>query len=229
MGFIAADGKVAFVHIPKTGGWSVKTWLADIFEVDDTDPQEMLRRQGFPIGHVRLADFEHYLKRPLDSFEKIIAVIRDPYSRELSQWKYWWERRARGGTHIHDYVAGQYNNLTAFLADPRSQFHIWYKQHHEHPAVPQYLQYRDVGGFYNYFLEPFPGNLEVVRMEDMARDLPEIIKPFTDKPLPPLPHTNDSAPVRRIQDWYTGEACRIVNERYARTWSEGWYNQWALS
>ena len=229
MGLIAADGKIAFVHVPKTAGWSVKQWLCQCFDMDDTNPQALLRSQGFPIGHVRLTECPTHLQRPLDSFETIIAIIRDPYERELSQWKFWWERRARGGTHVHDVVAGQYNNLTDFLRDPRSQFHVWYRQHHERPPVEQRLQYRDVGGFYRYFLEPFPDNLSIIRLEDMQRDLPPLVEPFMDKPVPPIPSTNESASRGSPVEWYSGEACRIVNERYEWTWKNGWYKQWDLS
>lgn len=228
MGLIAADGKVAFVHIPKTAGWSVKHWLCDAGGIDDAQPQELLRKQGFPIGHVRLADYPHYLGRALDSFELIIAVVRNPYERELSQWKFWWERNARGGTHIHDTVAGQYNNLADWLSDPRSQFHIWYDQHHGYPPTEQRLQYRDVGGVYNYFLEPHPPNLSIVRVEDMARDLPPLVQPYFEGTLPALPHINVSAVASNPADWFTGEACRIVNERYEWTWANGWYSQWEL-
>jgi len=113
--------------------------------------------------------------------------------------------------------------------DPRSQFHVWYEKHHVDPPVEQRLQYRDVGGFYRYFLDPFPDNLSIVRFEHMNRDLPGIVQPYFDEELPPIPHTNDSTPVVNIADWYSGEACRIVNERYEWTWKSGWYNQWVLS
>lgn len=228
MGLLAADGKIAFVHIPKCGGWSVKTWLCQAFGLDDSNPQALVKAQGFPIGHVRLADFPHYLKRDLDSFECIIAIVRDPYARELSQWKFWWERRAKGNGHVHDIVAGQYNNLTDFLQDPRGQFHVWYKQHHEHPPPEQRIQYRDVGGFYRYFLDPFPDNLEIVRLEDLARDLPPLVQPFVDGDLPELPHMNASSHPGETAKWYTPEGVRIVNERYEWAWKANWYQQWRL-
>lgn len=226
MGLIVGD--VAFVHIPKCAGWSVKNWLCGAFGLDDSDPQALVREQGFPIGHVRLNDFEHYTGRPLDSFSAIVGIIRDPYTRELSQWKFWWERRAKGQNHIHDYVAGLYNNLTDFLRDDRGQFHIWYKQHHEYPPPPVRERYQDVGGFYRYFLDPFPDNLHIVRLEDIDRDLPRVVQPHCETELPELPTLNTSSHPGETVQWYTPEAARLVNERYEWTWQSGWYQQWSL-
>ncbi len=147
-----------FIHIPKCGGWSVKTYLkahlSGVLLPDDEG-------SGLPIGHVPLRDIERFTGRSPNSFAKILAVIRNPYEQQLSQACYWATRyMMANGNHPHDIHTGLYLNrvqvmadwavaqvydqpfvwlpqhidLDGFVADPRCDFHVWYEQHHAYHA-----------------------------------------------------------------------------------------------
>lgn len=109
----AYNDDVLFVHIPKCGGWAVKKYMQEHLPgvLMPDDPAAKL-----PIGHVRLQDIERFTGRPPDSWKRIIAVVRNPYEQQLSQFTFWATRRAKGGMHIHDIVTGLYVNWPAILA-----------------------------------------------------------------------------------------------------------------
>lgn len=169
---------ILFIHIPKCGGWSCKLYLRDnvpgILMPDDP-------RSKLPIGHVRLADIERFTGRTPDSFKLILAVVRDPYEREISQACFWATRYLQGARHIHDVVTWQHVrqdgrvmpdlvqaaltgerftwgpghiDMEGFILDRRTQFHVWYEQHVSPGPPPETgKQYEDFGGFYHYWLE----------------------------------------------------------------------------
>jgi len=148
----AYNDDVLFIHIPKTAGWSVKQYMKAVLPnlLMPDDPASKL-----PIGHVRLADIERFTGRGPSSFQRIVAVVRNPYAQQLSQMAFWAGRYLRGGRHVHDVATWrhvsaelverdllqcalegrrfQFNprhlNLTGFVSDPECDFHVWYRQH----------------------------------------------------------------------------------------------------
>ena len=151
---------VLFVHIPKTAGWAVKTYLRDNLPgvLMPDDPASKL-----PIGHVPLRDIERFTGRTPDSFQTIIAVIRNPYEQQLSQMCFWADRFVfKNNRHSHDIHTAVYCHLPqvmadwaasrmyemrftwlphhldldGFVADPSCDFHLWYEQH---PAFQEEL------------------------------------------------------------------------------------------
>jgi hypothetical protein len=145
---------VLFIDIPRTSGrWSVKQYLhdhlPDVLMPDDP-------RSKLPIEYVRLQDIERFTGRRPESFETILAVVRNPYEQQLSQMAFWAKRFLQGGRHVHDvntwrYVAAdvvnedlakcifdpvafefqpRHLNLTGFVPDPRCDFALWYMQHY---------------------------------------------------------------------------------------------------
>jgi len=149
----AYNDEVLFIHIPKTGGWSVKNYMKEHLR-DVLLPDDPL--SNLPIGHVRLQDIERFTGRAPDSFHLILAVLRNPYEQQISQACFWAMRYIEGGRHVHDVatwrhvdearVFAKYHrcarssemfafepddiNLTGFVSDPRCDFHVWYEQHH---------------------------------------------------------------------------------------------------
>ena len=148
------NDKVLFIHIPKCGGWAVKTYMQEhlpgVLLPDDEG-------SNLPIGHVPLRDIERFTGRSPESFERIIAVIRDPYEQQLSQMCFWANRAmVKNGKHVHDIVTLQYVNvpqvmadwavmriygkpfvwlpqhldLDSFVTDPACDFHTWFEQHY---------------------------------------------------------------------------------------------------
>ena len=87
-----------FLHIPKCGGTSVADAAREHLP-GYTEPG--VKRQwlepGKPIGHIRAADFDQFVGRPLDSFARVIATVRDPVECEWSKWSFWRGRFYKDG------------------------------------------------------------------------------------------------------------------------------------
>ena len=152
MGAYDENGRVLFIHIPKTGGWSVKKYCQEHLAnwLMPNDPKSKL-----PIGHVRLQDIERFTGRKPESFELILAVLRNPFEQQISQACFWAKRFLQGGKHVHDVNTARYLRLdrvqarlercayseeafsfqpgdltlTGFVSDPACDFHIFYCQH----------------------------------------------------------------------------------------------------
>lgn len=237
----AYNDQVLFIHIPKTAGWSCKTYMADHLEgvLLPDNPESKL-----PIGHIRLQDFEGFTGRAPDSFEKILAVVRNPYEQQLSQWCFWRERFAKGFGHIHDRCAATYARLEKWLEDPGCDFHIWYEQHtdrrEESPYVKGTERYEDFGGFYKFWLTVdgvIPENVQVIRQENLDEEFPEamsspvvlhVAKPGAPYSRPPMPHLNTSPHDTNVKQYYTPRAAELVEAKFA--WAfENYYTPWKFS
>lgn len=242
----AYNNDVLFIHIPKTGGWSVKTYmrdhLPDVLMPDNPEAK-------LPIGHVRLQDIERFTGRAPESFKLILAVVRDPYEQQLSQWSFWRDRYAKGGRHIHDLVAAQCPDLTTFLLHPQCDFHVWYLQHHGfQPGMsPQEQQmvrdvtipnpdgqnrYQEFGGMYRFWLtvnDEIPGNVHVLRAETLNEELPRLLKEqFPDRQFPDVPRLNTSPHGKDTREYYTPLAAKLVEEKCV--WAfDNYYERWRYS
>jgi hypothetical protein len=207
----AYNDDVLFIHIPKCGGWAVKKYMQEHLPnvLMPDNPEAKL-----PIGHVRLQDIERFTGRAPSTWKRIIAVVRNPYEQQLSQFTFWATRRGQGGTHIHDLVTGAYidwprvlndcmprkgdweactwlphqMDLESWLQDPRSDFHVWYMQHHGYtPGMPADEQqqtrdttieagkrYEDFGGMFRFWLtvdDEIPDNVCILRQENLGKEL----------------------------------------------------------
>ena len=235
----AYNKDILFIHIPKTAGWSCKTYMKDhldgVVMPDDKDSK-------LPIGHIRLQDIEGFTGRPPDSFEKILAVVRNPYEQQLSQWCFWRERFAKGCSHIHDRCAATYARLEKWLEDPGCDFHIWYEQHtdrrEESPYVKGTERYEDFGGFFKFWLTVdgvIPGNVQVARQENLDAEFAQALKPYCNSALqtaactmPPMPHLNTSPHDADVKKYYTPRAAELVEAKFQ--WAfENYYTPWKFS
>jgi len=237
---------VLFIHIPKTGGWSCKQYMRDNLHgvLMPDDPESKL-----PIGHIRLADIHRFTGRDLDTFTLIIAVLRDPYEQQLSQWSFWRDRYARGERHVHDYIAATYPTLERFLSDPRCDFNVWYDQHigfkaGDTPAEQQAAKaeailkssraanrYELFGGYYRYWLEvdgTIPDNVTICYHERLAADFTAALKPYIDGTPPPMPTLNASPSRRKTREYYTPQAAAMVEAKFDWAFNEH-YQKWLYS
>lgn len=184
MGCYNAD--VLFIHIPKTGGTAVKKSMWDSLDgMKGQRPaipgsgeaqREPDADNPFPIGHMRLSDCERLLGRDASSFRHVVAVIRNPYVQQVSQWLFWLGRYQRGGRHPHDVAAAAYATIHGWLKDPRCDFHRWYIQN-IHPSELRANPSNDYEGFdgtYVWWLTGrngrVPTNLVLLRQEQLAHD-----------------------------------------------------------
>lgn len=205
----AYNDDVLFIHIPKCGGTAVKHYmdehLPDVRWQRPTDPASRAYA-GLPIGHVPLCDIEAYTNRPPESFKKILAVVRDPFTHQVSQWKFWKGRYEKGNRHIHDAAAAAAPTIHTWLEDPLCDFHVWYEENfarnpnepvqmREPPACGPHNLYTGFVGYFHYWLNidgAIPDNVTVLRQETLAEDLPIQLAPFADHELPPVPVVNES-------------------------------------
>jgi len=227
---------ILFVHIPKAAGWSVKTYLKEHLPgiLMPDDPASKL-----PIGHVRLEDFERFTGRAPASFKKILAVVRNPYEQQLSQWTFWRDRFARGGRHEHDVTAASYATLSEFLLNPQCDFHLWYEQRFagNRPGLPvtypvTEMNYRDFGGLFRFWItldDEIPENVQVIRSEELDVALPLALRELTGRPMPPFQRRlNSSLHIEDPKPYYTPTAARIVEAKCK--WAfDHYYPRWLYS
>lgn len=172
-----------YLHIPKTGGISHRDWLEKNFKA------RSCREDGFPIGHIRAADIKEVTGRDPRDFPKIIAVIRDPFDQQVSQWLHWLNRFQQGDRHVCCFGAACHDNMDGWLRDPYSDFDLWYLQHlgqeHEKGGLARWIS--PSPGYYHFWLQVegrIPENLHLVWFENMAQEWAQAFQ--DDTPLPIL-------------------------------------------
>ena len=198
----AYNDDVLFVHIPKTGGTAIKHYMdANLRGVKWPRPFDdaSIDDSRLPIGHVPLRDIPVFTGRPLESWDRIIAVIRDPYQQQVSQWWFWHHRYAEGDEHPHSVHAGMHPRIHTWLLEPECDFHIWY-EHRFRPDSPlvqkppaAVTSYAGWGGYYWYWLsvrDELPPNLLILKQENLSHEAPLAFAPYMDGPPPPLPPKN---------------------------------------
>ena len=231
----AYNDEFLFIHMPKCAGTSIREWLKRYVPgtIDFRDPECDL-----PIGHIPLKDIERWTGRSPVTFKKIVGIVRDPYTHQLSQWLFWRDRRALRGVHPHDRVAGMHPTLPDWLCDARCDFHVWYETQMG-SSDPNVCLKRAAamvnrsplhGGYYKYWLTidgEVPDNLTVIRMEDLDQVWQSELAAFTPGECPPLPVTNPGPTPRpareRALEHYTPLALEIVNDKFNWTFQQRWY------
>ena len=237
----AYNNDVLFIHIPKCGGWSCKQYMMEYLPdvlYPDTKREDAVADSKLPIGHVPLKDIEQYTGRTPDSFQRIIAVVRNPYEQQLSQWQFWRNRYAKGHRHDHDIWAASCPDMTLWLQGKMCDFHLWY-EYRFHPgddfqrkAGPE-GGYEDFGGYYHYWLEVdgvVPSNVGLCRFENLEAEFKAAVAPFADKELGTFPHANAARYDSRDKWWhyYRHEkqpevAIELVEQKFAWTFDTGLY------
>jgi len=242
----AYNDDVLFIHIPKTGGWSVKNWMiANLPGVLCPDPnnKEKTEKSKLPIGHIPLSDIARLTGRDLDSWQKIIGIIRNPYDQQVSQWNFWRDRYARGQRHVHDVFAAQFPSVHGWLEDKGNtglaDFHLWYEERFHNsdpwrrrPPGPE-RNYENFGGYYLYWLTvdgAIPKNVEIVKMEEMNEKLPELLQPYAKAKISKLKKENVSPRSEGYAEYYSHPdpekakaAIERVEQKFQWTFAQGHY------
>jgi len=235
---------VLYIHIPKTGGTSIKTWLFDHGEgFEGHDSRDPAKDSVFPIGHIPMRDIERFTGRPLTSWKLILAVLRDPYEQQLSQWVFWRDRYARmmyrGSDgqlyrktqpyHIHDICAASHPTIETWLADPGSDFRIWYEARHGNRPNHS-TRSEDLGGYYHWWLTvdgELPGPLQIVDIAEIDEKLPTMLAPHVGE-MPPLPRLNKGPGRADPVEYYTPEAAALVERKFSWAFDQI-YTPWSES
>lgn len=93
-----------FLHIPKTGGTSLRAWLAGMFEAGEVCPQEeparLLSQARGSLHSFRLicGHYGLFVLGLLDERPRIVTLLRDPLSRSVSHYR---DIKSRPGHPLH--------------------------------------------------------------------------------------------------------------------------------
>ena len=235
----AYNSDVLFIHIPKCGGWSCKQYMMNHLPnvlYPDTKRKEGTDDSKLPIGHVPLRDIPEFVGRPIDSWQRIIAVVRNPYEQQLSQWQFWRNRYAMGHRHAHDIWAASCPDMTLWLQGDPCDFHLWYEMElhpDEHRIRGNYADnYDGFGGYYHYWLAvdgEIPGNVGLCRFENLEEEFTRAIAPFANGDVGEFPHVN--ATRHNPDKWWKyyrhakqpERAMDLVEAKFAWTFETGLY------
>lgn len=257
----AYNDDVLFIHIPKCGGTAAKeymfrhlpdvkwprtaSWFArqagrkDVTGADQARSDRAITDSKLPIGHVPLRDIVDFTGRPADSWERIIAVIRNPYEHQLSQWWFWRERYAKGDNHVHDMHAAAHPRLDSWLDTVDCDFYIWY-EHSFHPGSELVRRppspatdYANWGGYFPYWFAingKIPPNLVVLRQESLEHQFPLALAPWMDGVPPPMPRANETGHGPWREYYHKARSLEIVNAKFQWTFDNAKaYQKWEAS
>lgn len=203
-----------FIHVPKTGGMSVTECLLDILPppVYYSHPEHDSALEGR--GIVQLAGTRHetleeaamIVRRwgfDLDTFPRILAVIRNPYSLEVSRYAY-----LQAG---HPWDRGENQRLAM-----RCDFETFARcsTHHSGPKRP----------IESYFLVNgrLPANVTLLRFENLHDEVTRLASSLGLPPPENFPWKNRSIH-HDFRAYYTAEAERAVRQRYRWLFDNGYY------
>lgn len=261
----AYNDDVLYIHIPKTAGITCKEYMHEhLPDVKWPRTDEWFKNKGhpekeaeelakqsveeskLPIGHIPLRDLPGLTGRPLNSWERIIGVVRNPYAQQVSQWNFWRDRYARGQIHMHDMAAASHPRIHTWLdqsGTPGVDFHIWYA-HRFHAGEPWVEQprgdgrYDHWGGYYRFWLfdenNRKPDNLTILKTEELDQTFPAALAPWIAGTPPELGRLN-TRPHSKWEEYYSAadkarieKSLAIVEEKFAWTFAEGLYTKMAV-
>jgi Sulfotransferase family len=190
--FLSPSRRLLFIHVPKTGGMSMRGALKKACG----DLEDVPQYRHVPLEKV-LADRPHYT----DYF--IAGFVRNPWDRLVSWWAMIDAAEARPDDHPHkeflnrplwQYVA-QFDDFESFVRDIRNA--------PERFRRPQ-LVYLTTGSREADFIG---------RTEEMQRDQARLFERIGAPPVP-LPHWNKSPRPASYREFYTDETAAIVDEQF---------------
>lgn len=233
---------VLFVHIPKTAGMSVRAYVRDNSPKDTA--YQVSGREGL-VDHVPIRDIPLWTERAIDSFKLIVAVVRDPYEQQLSQWWHWRDGYARGGRTLVEYTAAIRPDLASWLLEPYAEYSTWYEAHLKplhmgnRPAshaqhLEQVTQAVRAYGYYEYWLttgadRELPPNLLIIPFDDVAWRVPQALAPYMrDDAATELDHRNVSRK-RDARQYHTNWSVSIIEQRFKWAFDRGLCERWSTT
>jgi hypothetical protein len=187
--YIEHDGKrILFVHIPKTGGTSVESWMSSISPLRLYNPIPTPGLRLTP-QHLRMTDIEAMFGA--DYFDFVFAIVRDPYKRIESEFKMRTERSADVITQ-----KGRFNTWLDRVQNMAKTDPFFLDGH----LIPQW----------EYVTE----NCAIYRFEDGIESIMKDVAEKTGLPLPDeTPHHLSSSNFNVEINW-TSNSIIAVNQKY---------------
>lgn len=214
------EKRLFFVHIPKCAGTSVGGEVHPRTGVWDGSWLERVlpgwSRDNLPNGHQPVAAIEMVTGHPVGWWDRIIAVIRNPFAQQVSQYCFW---RVRGWSNSQQGRGSHFDDLTACGL----RFEDWV----QHPASLGPNTCTGVagalaaGGYYRWYLmDPatgqIPENVRVVKMEDLQAGLEGSLAGLGCD-FEPIESSNEVPDKMSWEYWYTPESAAAVKQKFA--WS----------
>jgi hypothetical protein len=213
---VAIIGNVLYVHIPKTGGISTIRYLYAASGGKGLWP--MTPDWPFPSEHVPVSAVPTYTGRNIDSFEMILATIRDPWEQQLSNWLHWRDSYARGGRGLTELTAAMCHDMTSWLLEPMSDYRVWW----EYVVRGTKLHVNDLSAmqstlpdFYRWWLQDedgkLPDTLRLCPFDNLEAAVTALVPSDHE-----FPHVNTS-PARDTAQHYSANSILLVQERFRET------------
>ena len=116
MSLISPNGKMAFVHVPKTGGTSIEHHLKTIgWSGLSRPPYKKKHHVGF-----------HYIKQYNEQLESAVTIVRNPVDFAISYYRFFWNLE------INDYKNNTIHNAYKYLTQLQEGFMKWFFDHAPH-------------------------------------------------------------------------------------------------
>lgn len=214
---MAVIGNLLYVHVPKTGGISTLRYLHAVSGGQGLWP--MSEDWPFPAEHVPVSAVPKYTGRSIDSFDLIIACIRNPWEQQLSHWLHWRDAYARGGRSVVEMTAAMCHDMTSWLLEPLSDYRVWWEHCLTGDGTMHINELSEtaqrLGDYYHWWLQDeegrLPDTLRFVRFDDLAAGVKALVPSEHD-----FPHVNRS-PKRDSAQHYTRNSLKLVAKRFFYT------------
>lgn len=205
--------KPLFIHIPKSGGMTIRKHPDRIVETAinfmSSDYQDMIIDHMKKLGdhhgleHARFRDLaECYQDEIRTGKRKAVAVIRNPWSRTLSRFMF-----ARKVIEVEQKVPRSYADISSFENFIKNEYEKW--------GTAPHMHHRAVRGWYpcaDYVTDPTSGNIVVdcLPFEDYDRSVMQYFALLS-----PARARNVTAMTdKSYQSFYTDELIELVEEIY---------------
>lgn len=215
--------RMMFIHIGKTGGSSASDYLLHNLQrpasnchadadrelvgmgIADVTPRTDIKR------HCTLTEARDYVAaidgRTLQDFERIVTIIRHPYTLEYSHYHYMKRpevrEREKGNPALLERTSGDLRDFAA-----RAGYH--------RRGTPQ-DGYFVVDGV-------IPPNVVLVRYEDLERAFPEAARGFLKSDAAyPFPHVNSTGYTGSVMDELTDEVEELIYQKHRYMFDSGLY------
>ncbi|MCD4695888.1 MAG: sulfotransferase family 2 domain-containing protein [Bacteroidales bacterium] len=210
--------EVLFIHLGKTGGMSVSTYMRKTLKqpvvdvVSKIEFKKINKKRVVIIGkrHANLAEAEELLKSQrlkLDDFKLIFAIVRNPVDIELSHYK-------------HLQKAHVINRLLKYPELDRGRLEASVMNFDEF-AKTEITHFQGELSLFFSINGKRPKNMKIVRFENLSTEVPEILRPY-QVCTKPFPHKNKSDRDVNVSNLSNEAMLKIMN-KYAWIYEQDFY------
>ncbi len=188
------EPKIAFLHIPKTAGTSIKSFFMRCYQ------EGLLGGSGELVGSGQRHDVLGYYAANIKKFRfndlTIYATIRNPFAVVASLYffarQYWSET---GGVDVG------HPELKIVTEVDFTEFVSWYCEN-----WPSLFDFIEIGG-------KMPDNVKFIRCESVDEDVGAIVRGLKITPSFPLPHERKTGFGDRYREFFDRETRKLIEEK----------------